>query len=106
MIYCFVNNTGAVVNRLSWLFPGISDLAGFEITESSGDMTGGGFTARRISSTATTINSSLTFIANMSLDEEVIRCRDNVEAINTDCILLVYSKMIFIISLLFLYSSS
>ena len=91
VIYCFVNNTGAPANRLTWAPPGIP---GFEITEDSSDMTDGGFTARRTSFTASTINSSLTFLANMSLDEEVIRCIDNFAVSNLDsCTLLIYSKM-------------
>ena len=73
MIYCFVDNTGSLFsNQLGWILPGAT---GILITTTSNEMNKGGFTARRVSFDTDTINSSLTFTANASLDGSVIMCR-------------------------------
>ena len=91
MIYCFVDNGGGVANRLFWKVPQELTISG------SSDMdTNGVFTARTVSIDTNTINSSLTFTADMSLDERVIECENNQFPPTRDnCTLLVYSKFCF-----------
>ena len=90
VIYCFVDN-GLSSNIQHWVLPGFP--AGFSIFNTD-DVIRGGFTARIVSSGSNTINSSLTFTANMSLDEGVVMCRDNTPMPTTDsCTLLVDSKL-------------
>ena len=90
MIYCFVDNGGAS-NRLFWKVP--QELL---ISSSSSMDSNGGFTARRISIGGNTINSSLSFTADKSLDGRVIECENNQAPPTRDnCTLLVYSKFCF-----------
>ena len=90
MIYCFVDNGGAS-NRLFWNTPNELAISGSSDMDSV-DM----FTARRISIEGNTIDSNLTFTADMSLDERVIECVDNRNPPTRDnCTLLVYSKYMY-----------
>ena len=94
-IYCFVNNTGVfgTFSVLKWSFP-----TGCTITVSlnspSHTCTSGNFTADDFSgdSMEKVINSSLSFTANVTMDNRSISCESILDA--GTCTLLVYSKLI------------
>ena len=92
VLYCFVNNTGSDNSLMIWTTPSGANLLIFSTTNNA--QTSGVFSAKRVSSDCNTINSSLTFTAESSLDEGVVLCRGNQNpmAIKDNCTLLVYSK--------------
>ena len=94
MLYCFVNNTGSVSNHIIWRTPSEANLAIFPFTTTPQMSPNGVFSAERVSSNSNTLNSSLTFTAESSLDEGVVLCQGNQHpmAIEDDCTLFVYSK--------------
>ena len=88
-------DNGGSLNLLTWVVPGFPD--GLSVLYNTDDgVNRGGFMASRVGSAGATgtMNSSLSFTANMSLDEGVIMCRDNRAAQTTEsCTLLVDSKL-------------
>ena len=94
MLYCFVNNTGSLSNHIIWTTPSEANLVIFPSTNTPQMSPNGVFSAERVSTSSNTINSSLTFTAESSLDEGVVLCRGNQHpmAIEDNCTLLVYSK--------------
>ena len=92
-IYCFVNNTGAQgnLNVLQWNFPtGCT----FPVSLNSLPITNGSFTAGVISgdNMERVINSSLSFTANVTIDDTSISC-ESIPGDAGTCTLLVYSKL-------------
>ena len=92
-IYCFVNNTGAQgnLNVLQWSVPtGVT----FPVSLNSPQQTSESFTADDFSgdNMERVINSSLSFTANVTMDNTSISC-ESIAADRDTCTLLVYSKL-------------
>ena len=92
MIYCFANNTGAPgsLNILLWNVP----TGTLFVSLNSLPQTSGGFTVDLISgdNMERVINSSLSFTANVTMDDTTISCESILGDTDT-CTLLVYSKL-------------
>ena len=92
-IYCFVNNTDAPgnLNVLTWSVPtGVT----LPVSLNSRSRISGSFTAGVISrdNMERVINSSLSFTANVTMDDTSISCQ-NLLGYTDTCTLLIYSKL-------------
>ena len=92
-IYCFANSTGAPgnLNVLTWSVPtGTLGVSLNSEPQTSGDFTADDFSGDNMERV---INSSLSFTANVTMDNTSISCESILGDTDT-CTLLVYSKLI------------